>query len=338
MLLEALAGRALPPVLRQEVRKVSSRDKDLLANLRAFAAVRQRGDAEARRVWRLIYHLENLSGMARSHHSLPSLVDELLARPIGAGRNPLEEHHDDLSEPSLYPGAAALARRLTQAVTSGARVWIEPRAGAEIPLAAMLRGGGVSNTQRLDATDQPAADDIVLRAGDGPDGGRPIRVFKALQLMQTGHLKNDFDDFVAFDLETSDFDSTTCEIVEIAAVRVRGKVVVAGFQSLVACTRPISAAATAVHGYTDHDVATAPPMSEVWPLPRVCRHRHPGGPQRAGVRCAGPPAGVRRLRRTGRPGLLRHPAAGAFTGRRKREARDPGPEVQCGGRQGPSCL
>ena len=261
---EALAERALSPVLRQEVRKVSSRDKDLLANLRAFAAARQRGDAEARRVWRLIYHLENLRGLARSHQSLPGLVDELLARPIGAGRNPLEEHHDDLTEPSAYPGAAALARRLAQAVATGARVWIEPRSGGEIPLAAMLRGAGVSNAQRLGDSDLPAAEDVALRAGDGPDGGRPIRVFKALQLMQTGHLKNDFDDFVAFDLETSDFDSSACEIVEIAAVRVRGKVVVAGFQSLVACTRPISAAATEVHGYTDVDVATAPSMSEVW--------------------------------------------------------------------------
>ncbi len=264
VLVEALAERALPPVLRQEVRKVSSRDKDLLANLRAFAAVRQRGDAEGRRVWRLIYHLENLRGMARSHQSLSGLVDELLARPIGAGRNPLEEHHDDLSEPSAYPGAAALARRLVQAVASGARVWIEPRSGAEIPLVAMLRGAGVSNAQRLGGDDSPAADDVVLRAGDGPNGGRPIRVFKALQLTQTGNLKNDFDDFVAFDLETSDFDSSSCEIVEIAAVRVRDKVVVAGFQSLVACTRPISAAATAVHGYTDDDVAAAPSMSEVW--------------------------------------------------------------------------
>jgi ATP-dependent DNA helicase UvrD/PcrA len=264
VLLEALAARALPPVLRQEVRKVSSRDKDLLANLRAFAAVRQRGDAEGRRVWRLIYHLENLRGMARSHQTLSGLVDELLARPIGAGRNPLEEHHDDLSEPSAYPGAAALARRLAQAVAAGARVWIEPRGGAEIPLVAMLRGAGVSHAQRLGRNDLPTADDVVLRAGDGPNGGRPIRTFKALQLMQTGHLKNDFDDFVAFDLETSDFDSNSCEIVEIAAVRVRGKVVVDGFQSLVACTRPISAAATDVHGYTDHDVAAAPPMSEVW--------------------------------------------------------------------------
>jgi superfamily I DNA/RNA helicase/DNA polymerase III epsilon subunit-like protein len=264
VLVEALAERALPPVLRQEVRKVSSRDKDLLANLRAFAAVRQRGDAEARRVWRLIYHLENLRGMARSHQSLSGLVDELLARPIGAGRNPLEEYHDDLSEPSAYPGAAALARRLAQAVALGSRVWIEPRGGAEIPLVAMLRGAGVPNAQRLDGDDLPAAEDVVLRAGDGPDGGRPIRVFKALQLTQTGNRKNDFDDFVAFDLETSDFDSNSCEIVEIAAVRVRNKVVVAGFQSLVACTRPISAAATAVHGYSDHDVAAAPSMSEVW--------------------------------------------------------------------------
>jgi superfamily I DNA/RNA helicase len=264
VVLEALAERALPPVLRQEVRKVSSRDKDLVANLRGFAGLRQRGDAEGRRVWRLIYHLENLRGMARSHQSLSGLVDELLARPIGAGRNPLEEHHDDLSEPSAYPGAAALARRLTQAVASGSRVWVEPHGGVEIAIAAMLRGGGISNVHRLGADDVPAANDVVLRAGDGPDGGRPIRVFKALQLIQTRNLKTDFDDFVAFDLETSDFDSSSCEIVEIAAVRVRGRVVVAGFQSLVACTRPISAAATAVHGYTDQDVAGAPAMPEVW--------------------------------------------------------------------------
>jgi superfamily I DNA/RNA helicase len=89
VLVAALAERALSPALRQEVRKVSSRDRDLLANLRAFAGSRPKGDAEARRVWRLIYHLENLRGMGRSHRSLSGLVDELLTRPIGAGRNPL---------------------------------------------------------------------------------------------------------------------------------------------------------------------------------------------------------------------------------------------------------
>ena len=76
---------------------------------------RSRGDAEARRVWRLIYHLENLRGMARSHQSLAGLVDELLARPIGAGRNPLEEHHHEMSEASAYPGRGDLAQQLMQA-------------------------------------------------------------------------------------------------------------------------------------------------------------------------------------------------------------------------------
>jgi superfamily I DNA/RNA helicase/DNA polymerase III epsilon subunit-like protein len=265
ILLGALAELALNPALRQEVRKASSREKDFLGNLRAFASLRPKGDADRRRVWRLIYHLENLRGMGRSHQSLSGLVDELLARPIGAGRNPLEEYHHDLREPSLYPGAAPLAKRLAQCLASGRRVWVEPRGGVEIPLVAMLRGAGITNAQRLLPGDVPAADDVVLQAGQGPDGGLPLRLFKALQLVHTRDLKADFDDFVAFDIETSDFDFEASQIVEIAAVRVRNNVVVDEFRTLVSCSRPISAAATEVHGYTDGDLVGAPPMSEVWP-------------------------------------------------------------------------
>jgi superfamily I DNA/RNA helicase/DNA polymerase III epsilon subunit-like protein len=260
----ALAELALPGALRQEVRKVSSRDKDLLGNLRAFAGLRPKGDPDRRQVWRLIYHLENLRGLGRSHQSLSGLVDELLTRPIGAGRNPLEEHHDELSDPSTYPGASTLATRLSQAIGSRARVWVEPHGGVEIPLLAMLRGAGVANARRLTAGVVPGTEDVVLRSEEGSYGAWPLRVFKALQLLQTRDLKSDFDDFVAFDLETSDFDCDSCEIVEIAAVRVRQNVVVGGFQSLVRCTRPISARATAVHGYTDQDVAEAPSVAEVW--------------------------------------------------------------------------
>jgi ATP-dependent DNA helicase UvrD/PcrA len=265
LLLGALAKRALSGALRQEVQKVSSRDKDLLGNLRAFAAHRPKGDADGRRVWRLIYHLENLRGMGRSHQSLAGLVEELLTRPIGAGRNPLEEHHDELSEPSAYPGAAALAKRLMEAIGSGGRVWLEPHGGVEIALATMLRAAGVSNARRLGVGEVPADGDLVLQASDGTYGGWPLRVFKALQLVQTRNLKSDLDNFVAFDLETSSFDLDSCEIVEIAAVRVRNKVIAESFHSLVACTRPISAAATEVHGYTNEDVAGAPSLAEVWP-------------------------------------------------------------------------
>jgi ATP-dependent DNA helicase UvrD/PcrA len=264
VLLEALAERALPGPLRQEVRKLSTRDKDLVANLRCFAVHRPKGDAEGKRVWRLIYHLENLRGLARSHHTLSGLVDELLARPIGAGRNPLEEHHDDLSEPSAYPGAHSLAQRLTEAIATGSKVWVEARDGLEIPLVAMLQGAGVLAARRLVAGDTPRPGDVVLGPPEGARGSWPVQVFKALQLVHTRDLQSDFTDFVAFDLETSDFDIASCQIVEIAAVRVRGNRVVDGFQRLVACARPISTAATAVHGYTDQDVAGAPPLAEVW--------------------------------------------------------------------------
>ena len=264
ILLGALAALALNAAVRQEVRKGSSRERDFLANLRVFASQRPKGDADRRRVWRLIYHLENLRGMGRSHQSLSGLVDELLARPIGAGRNPLEEYHHDLSEPSVYPGAVALAKRLTQGVASGGRVWVEPSGGVEIPLMAMLRGAGITNTQRLGPDEVPAAEDVVLRPGQGPDGGLPLRLFKALQLVHTRNLKADFDDFVAFDIETSDFDFESSQIIDIAAVRVRDNVVVDRFQSLVSCARPISAQATEVHGYTDRDLVGAPPMADVW--------------------------------------------------------------------------
>jgi DNA helicase II / ATP-dependent DNA helicase PcrA len=261
LLLGALADLALTPALRQEIRKTASRDKDFLGNLRAFATQRPKGDSDRRRAWRLIYHIENLRGLGRSHASLSSLVDELLARPIGAGRNPLEEYHHDLSEPSLFPGAAILAKRLEQCTVSGARIWVEAAAGLEIPLIAMLRGAGIPNTHRLGAQEVVAPGDFVIRRGQGP----PLRVFKALQLLNTSNLKAEFDDFVAFDVETSDFDFNACEIIEIAAVRVRGGAVVERFHTLVACSRPISAQATDVHGYRDQDLVGAPSMSQVWP-------------------------------------------------------------------------
>jgi DNA polymerase III epsilon subunit-like protein len=142
---------------------------------------------------------------------------------------------------------------------------VEPSGGLEIPLVAMLRGAGITNAHRLTPDEVPAVDDVVLQAGQSTDGGLPLRLFKALQLVHTRNLRGDFDDFVAFDIETSDFDFESSQIVDIAAVRVRDNVVVDRFHSLVSCTRGISAAATEIHGYTDRDLIGAPPMSEVWP-------------------------------------------------------------------------
>jgi superfamily I DNA/RNA helicase/DNA polymerase III epsilon subunit-like protein len=261
--LAILAGYALPPALRQEVQRTFVKGKDLLANLRIFTASRSRGDADSRRVWRLIYHLENLRGMARSHQSLGGLVDELLTRPIGIGRNPLEERHHDLSDPSTYPGAAFLAGQLNRAIATRQRVWVERWGGMEIPLVAMVRAAGVADVQRLGRGTQADPRDLVLRL-DEDIGGWPVRMFKALQLVHTAGLRSDFDDFVAFDIETSDFDVESCEMVEIAAVRVRQRIVVDRFHSMVACCRPIARRATEIHGYSDADVLGAPSLDDVW--------------------------------------------------------------------------
>ena len=68
-------------------------------------------------------------------------------------------------------------------------------------------------------------------------------------------------DYVAFDLETTEKDPAECEIVELAAVRVRGRGVVEQFQRLVRPSRPISLQASAVHGYKDADVCDQPTVA-----------------------------------------------------------------------------
>ena len=82
----------------------------------------------------------------------------------------------------------------------------------------------------------PRPGDLLLRAGSV----RPLLVFKALQLLQCRGLTDPLQDYVAFDLETTEMDAAACDIVELAAVRVRGRVIVDQFQRLVRPSRPIS--------------------------------------------------------------------------------------------------
>ena len=56
---------------------------------------------------------------------------------------------------------------------------------------------------RLEPGDRPAAGDFVLRAGSA----RPLLLFKALQLLQCRGLADPLQDYVAFDLETTEKDA-----------------------------------------------------------------------------------------------------------------------------------
>jgi DNA polymerase III epsilon subunit family exonuclease len=96
-----------------------------------------------------------------------------------------------------------------------------------------------------------------------------LTVFKALQLMHSRNLDTTLPRYVTFDFETTDNDVETCGVVEVGAARVVNGAIEDRFHSLVNPYRAISPRATQVHGYTDADVAGAPPFHEVFPQLRA---------------------------------------------------------------------
>jgi superfamily I DNA/RNA helicase/DNA polymerase III epsilon subunit-like protein len=263
IVLEAFAERMLPRPMLDRVR-ANFRGVELLNALRTFSRT-SRGDPDARLAWRFIFHVENLAGLGRTHDALAPLVDALVAQYLGPYRNPLDDRAAELSDPAVVPGAPHLAERLAEAREHGHAVWVEPDRGLDLALVPMLRAVVGDRVHRLEASDRPAAGDLLLRAGSV----RPVLLFKALQLLQCRGLVDPLQDYVAFDLETTEKDPAECEVLELAAVRVRGRVIVEQFQRLVRPSRPISPYATAIHGYRDADVCDEPAFAEVWPAFRA---------------------------------------------------------------------
>ena len=79
------------------------------------------------------------------------------------------------------------------------------------------------------------------------------------------HLDRYVPDYVIFDLETTGVSPQQDEVVEIAALRVRGGKVEAEFSQLVNPRMPIPYGASKVNGITDDMVAGKPVFSEVLP-------------------------------------------------------------------------
>jgi superfamily I DNA/RNA helicase/DNA polymerase III epsilon subunit-like protein len=259
LVVEAFAERMLPRPLLDRVR-AKFRGMELLTALRTFSRT-SRGDPDARLAWRLIFHIENLAGLGRTHDAIGPLVEALAAQYLGPYRNPLDDRAAELSDPAEVAGAAHLAERLAETREHGRAVWVEPDRGVELALVPMLRAAVGERVHRLTPADRPAAGDLLLRAGSV----RPLLLFKALQLLQCRGLVDPLQDYVAFDLETTEKDPAECEVIELAAVRVRNRVIVDQFQRLVRPSRSISPYATAVHGYRDADVCEQPTFAELWP-------------------------------------------------------------------------
>src|SRR5438270_653612 len=117
---------------------------DFLAAVRALARRRPAQDPDTKKLWRLVFQVENLRALPRSHRALAPLVDEILSQSVGPYKNALEERHDELTDPADIPEAVRLAERLDSAIAGERSIAIEPNEGGlEIALRGMLAAAGV---------------------------------------------------------------------------------------------------------------------------------------------------------------------------------------------------
>src|SRR5213594_2466692 len=286
--LEAFARCVLSPHFLQEVEAATSAARpgplsaskasppdpgDFLAAIRALARRRPAQDPDTKKLWRLVFQVENLRALTRSHRALVPLVDEILSQSVGPYRNALEERHDELTDPAAIPEAVRLAERLAAAIAAEQEIVIAPQGGLEIALRGMLAAAGFRHVPSSPAARREVREvgkvgkvgEVVIGAQDGGPHGLALTLFKALQNLHSLEILDTLPRYVTFDLETTDKDVEVCEVVEVGAVRVVGGEIVDRFHSLVQPYRPITPGATKVHGYTDAAVRAAPSFAEVWP-------------------------------------------------------------------------
>src|SRR5213596_2991579 len=265
--LEAFARCVLSPHFLQEVEAAIGSSGDFLASVRTLARRRPAQDPDTKKLWRLVFQVENLRALTRSHRALVPLVDEILSQSVGPYRNALEERHDELTDPAAIPEAVRLAERLAAAIAAEQEIVIAPQGGLEIALRGMLAAAGFRHVPSSSATRREVKEvgEVVIGAQDGGPHGLALTLFKALQNLHSLEILDTLPRYVTFDLETTDKDVEVCEVVEVGAVRVVGGEITDRFYTLVRPYRPITPGATKVHGYTDGDVRNARPFAEVWP-------------------------------------------------------------------------
>jgi DNA polymerase III epsilon subunit family exonuclease len=269
VLAQSFAQLVLPKSLMERIERESPTDgAGFLDRLRHLARKEIREKPDARKLWRLVYEIENLRTLPERHVTLDAIVPALLSTRVGEYRSVLEERHEDLSDPASDPAVVRLAERLGRAMLGRQRVWVEPGNGVGIAIRGLLRAAGVTTVEYLLPDRHPQPGDLVLAPTDAGALPLPLAVFKALQYHLGRRISSEFDDFVVFDLETTGKDPAVDEIVEIGAVRVHGGQIVEEFRSLVRPRVPIHPDAQKVHGYSEAHLADAPSFAEIWPAVR----------------------------------------------------------------------
>src|SRR5688572_24594657 len=258
---ETFFGTILPPTLVHDVRaRARSSKRDFARELLEMGRRLAKGDARGRRIRLALSRYRNLSAIQRAHTSLDTLVADLLSQNIKP-RSPLEERHDEISDPAANAEVVRLAERFRSARDEDRYIDLPRLGGAELAVTSLLAHAGV--TARL--LQGPMAGGEPLGPDDCASLGLVLGTFKAAQLLEIGDSSDAFRDFTAVDIETTEREIDEAEIVEIAAVRVRDGQVTDIFNALVKPDRPIAPAATDTHGIRAVDVAMAPKFADIWP-------------------------------------------------------------------------
>ncbi|HTK52776.1 MAG TPA: UvrD-helicase domain-containing protein [Gemmatimonadaceae bacterium] len=258
---ESFFATTLPTPLLNEVRtRARARKREFAKELVETSKRLAKGDANGKRIRLALSRYRNLLALERAHGSLEALVADLLSQNIRP-RSPLEERHDELSDPADHPEIVRLAERFRFARERDRYIDLPRLGGIEIALGAMLAQIGV--TARV-ATGTTTDGDAITPA-DTPSLGLVLGTFKAAQVLEIGTASDAFRDFTAVDIETTDRDLATSEVVEIAAVRVRDGEIVEVFNSLVKPDIPIAPGAVDTHGIRAVDVSMAPRFADIWP-------------------------------------------------------------------------
>src|SRR5207302_2975071 len=176
---------------------------DFLAAVRSLARRRPAQDPDTKKLWRLVFQVENLRARPRRHRTLARLVDEILPQSVGPYRNALEERHDELTDPADSPEAVRLAARLAGAIASERDIVIEPQGGLEIALRGMLAAAGVRHVPSAAAARREVGEvgEVVIGAQDGGPHGLALTLFKALQNLHSLDIVDTLSRYVTFDLE-----------------------------------------------------------------------------------------------------------------------------------------
>ncbi|HZK78875.1 MAG TPA: UvrD-helicase domain-containing protein [Gemmatimonadaceae bacterium] len=253
----------LPKALFEDARvKSEEQGQTLIAQLEEMARALPKEHGDRRKIWRGFYALRNLAALGACHKELSTLVDELLSQRVGEYRTVLEENHDELSDPAEHEEVQILASRLTNAFDNSLTVWIPRMGGLEIALKGILAGIGLN---RVQLGGIPPKDSVSVGHSDAPTFGIALGLFKAAQLIRSASFSNHFRDFTAVDLETTDNDTSRAEVVEIAAVKVRGGAIVSEYQTLVKPRCQITAGAFETHGISAAELVDKPFFEEMWP-------------------------------------------------------------------------